>query len=92
MRYSISNTAEFGDYKAGPRIITPDVKENMKAVLADIQSGKFASEFMQDMSAGRQINFQAMRRKAAEHPCEEVGKEIRKLYSWNDESDKLINN
>ena len=92
MRYSISNTAEFGDYKAGPRIITPEVKENMKAVLADIQSGKFASEFMQDMSAGRQINFQAMRRKASEHPSEAVGREIRKLYSWNDESDKLINN
>jgi ketol-acid reductoisomerase len=65
----------------------------MKKVLADIQDGTFASEFLQDMSpAGRQVHFQAMRQKAAEHPSEEVGEEIRKLYSWNDESGKLINN
>ncbi|MCR5668488.1 MAG: ketol-acid reductoisomerase [Lachnospiraceae bacterium] len=93
MRYSISNTAEYGDYITGPKIITEDTKEAMKKVLADIQDGTFASEFLQDMSpAGRQVHFQAMRQKAAEHPSEEVGEEIRKLYSWNDESGKLINN
>jgi ketol-acid reductoisomerase len=93
MRYSISNTAEYGDYITGPKIITDDTKEAMKKVLADIQDGTFASEFLQDMSpAGRQVHFQAMRQKAAEHPSEEVGEEIRKLYSWNDESGKLINN
>lgn len=93
MRYSISNTAEYGDYITGPKIITDETKEAMKKVLADIQDGTFASEFLQDMSpAGRQVHFQAMRQKAAEHPSEEVGEEIRKLYSWNDESGKLINN
>ena len=93
MRYSISNTAEYGDYITGPKIITEDTKEAMKKVLADIQDGTFASEFLQDMSpAGRQVHFQAMRQKAAEHPSEKVGEEIRKLYSWNDESGKLINN
>ena len=92
MRYSISNTAEYGDYVSGPRIIGPEVKEAMKGVLDDIQSGKFASEFMQDMSSGRKIHFNSMRRKAAEHPSEKVGEEIRKLYSWNNEDDKLINN
>ena len=93
MRYSISNTAEYGDYITGPKIITEDTKKAMKQVLADIQDGTFASEFLQDMSpAGRQVHFQAMRQKAAEHPSEEVGAEIRKLYSWNNENDKLINN
>ena len=91
MRYSISNTAEYGDYVTGPKIITEDTKKAMKAVLADIQDGTFATEFIQDMKNG-QIHFQAMRRKAAEHPSEIVGKEIRKLYSWNNESEKLINN
>ncbi len=92
MRYSISNTAEYGDYVAGPRVITEETKNNMRAVLADIQSGAFASEFLQDMSAGRQVHFQAMRKQAAAHPSEKVGAEIRKLYSWNNEGDKLINN
>ncbi|MCR4842870.1 MAG: ketol-acid reductoisomerase [Eubacterium sp.] len=91
MRYSISNTAEFGDYVTGPKIITEDTKKAMKQVLADIQNGKFASEFLQDMSSGRQVNFKAMRKKAAEHPAEVVGEEVRKLYSWSNE-DKLINN
>ena len=91
MRYSISNTAEYGDYVTGPKIVTPAVKEAMKKVLSDIQDGTFASEFIQDMNNG-QIHFQAMKKKAAAHPSEKVGKEIRKLYSWNNESDKLINN
>ena len=91
MRYSISNTAEYGDYVTGPKIVTPAVKQAMKDVLKDIQDGTFASEFIQDMKAGG-IHFQAMRKKAAAHPSEEVGKQIRALYSWNNESDKLINN
>ncbi|MDD5940797.1 MAG: ketol-acid reductoisomerase [Lachnospiraceae bacterium] len=91
MRYSISNTAEYGDYVTGPKIITEDTKKAMKKVLSDIQDGTFASEFIQDMANG-QIHFQAMRAKAAAHPSEKVGAEIRKLYSWNNESDKLINN
>ncbi|SDZ78060.1 ketol-acid reductoisomerase [Lachnospiraceae bacterium NK3A20] len=91
MRYSISNTAEFGDYVTGPKIITDETKQAMKKVLSDIQDGTFASMFIQDMKAGG-IQFQAMKKKAAAHPSEAVGAEIRKLYSWNDESDKLINN
>ena len=92
MRYSISNTAEYGDYITGPKIITEDTKKAMKKILSDIQDGSFAKEFLLDMSdAGAQVHFNAMRKRAAEHPSEIVGKEIRKLYSWSDE-DKLINN
>ena len=92
MRYSISNTAEYGDYITGPKIITEDTKKAMKKILSDIQDGTFAKEFLLDMSpAGRQVHFKAMRKKAAEHPAEKVGEEIRKLYSWSNE-DKLINN
>ena len=93
MRYSISNTAEYGDYITGPKIITEDTKKAMKKILSDIQDGTFAKDFLLDMSpAGRQVHFKAMRKLAAEHPAEEVGKEVRKLYSWNNEEDKLINN
>ena len=93
MRYSISNTAEYGDYITGPKIITEDTKKAMKKILTDIQDGTFAKEFLLDMSpAGRQVHFKAMRKLASEHPSEKVGEEIRKLYSWNDESGKLINN
>ena len=93
MRYSISNTAEYGDYVTGPKIITEDTKKAMKKVLADIQDGSFAKEFLLDMSeAGNQVHFKAMRKLHAEHPSEAVGAEIRKLYSWNSEDDKLINN
>jgi ketol-acid reductoisomerase len=92
MRYSISNTAEYGDYITGPKIITEDTKKAMKKVLSDIQDGTFAKEFLLDMSeAGGQVHFKAMRKLAAEHPSEVVGADIRKLYSWSDE-DKLINN
>jgi ketol-acid reductoisomerase len=93
MRYSISNTAEYGDYITGPKIITEDTKKAMKQVLADIQDGTFAKDFLLDMSdASHQVHFNALRRKAAEHPAEKIGAEIRKLYSWNNEQDKLINN
>ena len=93
MRYSISNTAEYGDYVTGPKIVTAETKKAMKQILSDIQDGTFAKEFLLDMSpAGRQVHFKAMRKLASEHPSEKVGEEIRKLYSWNDESDKLINN
>ena len=92
MRYSISNTAEYGDYITGPKIVTEDTKKAMKQILSDIQDGTFAKDFLLDMSdAGKQVHFKAMRKKAAEHPSEKVGEEIRKLYSWNGE-DKLINN
>ncbi|MBQ9611834.1 MAG: ketol-acid reductoisomerase [Lachnospiraceae bacterium] len=93
MRYSISNTAEYGDYVTGPKLITAETKQTMKKILADIQDGTFAKDFLLDMSsASGQVHFQALRRKAAEHPSEQIGKEIRKLYSWNNENDKLINN
>ena len=92
MRYSISNTAEYGDYVTGPKIITEDTKKAMKKILSDIQDGTFAKEFLLDMSdAGAQVHFKAMRKLAKEHSCEKVGADIRKPYSWSDE-DKLINN
>ena len=93
MRYSISNTAEYGDYVTGPKLITEETKKTMKKILKDIQDGSFAKEFLLDMSAaGGQAHFKAMRKLASEHQSEKVGEEIRKLYSWNDESGKLINN
>ncbi|MBQ3662394.1 MAG: ketol-acid reductoisomerase [Firmicutes bacterium] len=92
MRYSVSNTAEYGDYTRGPVIIGPEVKQNMKKILKDIQDGSFAKEFLLEMSeAGGQVHFNALRKLAAEHPCEVVGKEVRAMYSWSDE-DKLVNN
>ena len=92
MRYSISNTAEYGDYITGPKIITDDTKKAMKKILSDIQDGTFAKDFLLDMSdAGSQVHFNAMRKIASEHPSEVVGKDIRKLYSWADE-EKFINN
>lgn len=93
MRYSISNTAEYGDYITGPKIITEDTKKAMKKVLSDIQDGTFAKDFLVDMSdAGGQAHFRALRKLASEHSSEKVGEEIRKLYSWNNEEDKLVNN
>ena len=91
MRYSISNTAEYGDYITGPKIITEDTRKAMKKVLSDIQDGTFAKDFLLEMSAGGQAHFRAMKKLASEHPAEKVGKEIRKLYSWSD-ANKLINN
>ncbi len=92
MRYSISNTAEYGDYITGPKIITEETKKAMKKILKDIQDGTFAKDFLLDMSeGGAQVHFNAMRKIASEHPSEVVGKDIRKLYSWADE-EKFINN
>jgi ketol-acid reductoisomerase len=81
MRYSISNTAEYGDYKTGPRLVTDDTKREMKRVLEDIQSGRFVRDFMLENQAG-QPSFKAMRRRSAEHPIEKVGKKLRELMPW----------
>lgn len=91
MRYSVSNTAEYGDYITGSKIITEDTKKAMKQVLSDIQDGTFAKDFLLEMSAGGQVHFNALRKLASEHQAEVVGSEVRKLYSWNNE-DKLIDN
>ncbi len=82
MRYSISNTAEYGDYRTGKRLITADTRKEMKKVLSEIQDGTFASEFMQEFSSGRRIKFLATRRVESEHLLEKVGKELRKMMSW----------
>ena len=84
MRYSISNTAEYGDYRTGKRLITADTRKEMKQVLTEIQDGTFASEFMQEFSdkGGRKAKFLASRRIQAEHPLEKVGAELRKMMSW----------
>ncbi len=86
-RWSVSDTAEYGDYVSGPRVIDPHVKENMKAVLGDIQSGAFAERFIADQDAGAP-EFQALRAKAEGHPIEPVGRELRKLFSWAPSVDK----
>lgn len=90
MRYSISNTAEYGDYITGPKIITEDTKNAMRKVLADIQSGAFAKEWLLESKVGMP-HFLAMRRMQAEHPVEKVGEELRSLMSWKD-TKKLIDN
>jgi len=82
MRYSISNTAEYGDYRTGKRLITDETRKEMKKVLSEIQDGTFASEFMQEFSAGRKARFLATRRKESEHLLEKVGKELRGMMSW----------
>ncbi len=90
MRYSISNTAEYGDYITGPKIITEEAKKAMKKVLTDIQDGTFAKDWLTE-NAVNAPHFNAMRRRAAQHPSEVVGAELRKLYSWNNEN-KLLDN
>jgi ketol-acid reductoisomerase len=80
-RWSVSDTAEYGDYVSGPRVIDPSVKENMKAVLADIQSGAFAARFIADQDAGAP-EFLALREKGAAHPIEATGKKLRSLFAW----------
>ena len=90
MRYSISNTAEDGDYITGPKIVTDETKKAMKKILSDIQDGSFAKEWLLENQVGCP-HFNAMRKNEAEQPLEKVGAELRKLYSWND-TDKLINN
>ena len=90
MRYSISNTAEYGDYITGPKIITEETKKAMKQVLTDMQDGTFAKDWLTE-NAVNAPHFNAMRRRAAQHPSETVGAELRKLYSWNNEN-KLLDN
>ena len=84
MRYSISDTAEYGDYEVGPRIITEETKKEMKKVLTEIQNGTFARNWILENRVGRP-HFNAERRMHAEHQLEAVGKELRKMYSWNKE-------
>ena len=90
MRYSISNTAEYGDYITGPKIVTDETKKAMKKILSDIQDGSFAKEWLLENQVGCP-HFNAMRKNEAEQPLEKVGAELRKLYSWND-GGKLIDN
>jgi len=85
-RWSCSDTAEFGDYVSGPRVIDPHVKENMKGVLADIQDGSFAKRFIDDQDAGAP-EFKAFREKGAQHPIEATGKQLRSLMSWLKDND-----
>ncbi|WP_066382665.1 ketol-acid reductoisomerase [Anabaena sp. CA = ATCC 33047] len=81
MRDSISNTAEYGDYTRGPRVVNAQTKAEMKKILSEIQSGQFAREFVLENQAGKP-GFTAMRRQEAEHPIEEVGKDLRAMFSW----------
>ena len=81
MRDSISNTAEYGDYTRGPRVVTPETKAEMGRILREIQSGQFAREFVLENQSGKP-GFTAMRRQEAEHPIEEVGKDLRAMFSW----------
>ena len=82
MRYSISDTAEYGDYRTGTRIITEDTRKEMKKVLKEIQDGTFASEFIQEFNAGGKARFLASRRMEAEHLLCKVGAELRAMMSW----------
>ena len=81
MRYSVSDTAEYGDYTRGPRVVTDQTKAEMKKILGEIQSGQFAREFVLENMANR-AGFLAMRRRDADHPIEEVGKRLRSMMSW----------
>lgn len=84
MSYSISNTAEYGDYRTRSRLITEDTRKEMRQILKEIQDGTFASEFLAEMNpnGGRKTHFLAMRRMAAEHPIEKVGAQLRSMMSW----------
>jgi ketol-acid reductoisomerase len=81
MNYSISNTAEYGEYVTGPRLINSETKKEMKRILDDIQSGKFTRDWMLENKVN-QTSFKATRRKVANHPIEEVGKELRAMMPW----------
>ena len=85
-RWSVSDTAEYGDYVSGPRVIDPSVKENMKAVLADIQNGSFAQRFIDDQDAGAP-EFKALRARGEQHQIEDVGRELRGMMSWVEKTD-----
>ena len=84
-RWSISDTAEYGDYVSGPRVVTDQTKADMKAILADIQSGAFAKRFIDDQDNGAE-EFKKLRAEEAEHPIEKVGKDLRKMFSWSAQS------
>jgi ketol-acid reductoisomerase len=86
-RWSVSDTAEYGDYISGPRVIGPEVKERMRDVLTDIQDGTFANRFVADQDAGAP-EFLALRAKGEAHPIEAVGRGLRKLFSWIKNSDE----
>jgi len=81
MRYSISNTAEYGDYSRGPRLITDETKKEMKKILSEIQSGQFTKEWMEEHRTG-QTKFKALRKKHSEHSIEQVGEKLRTLMPW----------
>src|SRR5438445_5253221 len=81
MNYSISNTAEYGEYVSGPRVVSPETKAEMKRILDDIQSGRFVRDFMQENAVGAP-NFKATRRRGAEHQIEEVGARLRAMMPW----------
>jgi ketol-acid reductoisomerase len=81
MRYSVSDTAEFGDYTRGPRIVSDETKAEMRKILAEIQSGQFAREWVLENQANR-ASFLAMRKRDADHQIEEVGKRLRAMMSW----------
>ncbi|MBQ4123685.1 ketol-acid reductoisomerase [bacterium] len=85
MRYSISDTAEYGDYEIGKRIITEETKKEMKKVLAEIQDGTFAAKWITENKAAGRAHFLATRKVKSEHQLETIGKELRKMYSWNEE-------
>ncbi len=85
-RWSVSDTAEYGDYVSGPRVIDAHVKENMKAVLSDIQDGTFARRFIADQDAGAP-EFNALRTEGQNHPIEAIGRDLRKLFAWVKPSD-----
>lgn len=85
MRYSISNTAEYGDYTRGRRVVTDETKQAMKRILAEIQSGAFAREWIAENNAGQE-SFKRMREEQAAHQVEGVGRELRSQMSWIDSS------
>ncbi len=88
-RWSISDTAEFGDYVSGPRVIDERVKESMQGVLADIQSGAFAKRFIDDQDNGAE-EFLALRAKEEQHPIEVTGKELRSLFAWKQQDEDYV--
>ncbi len=88
-RWSVSDTAEYGDYVSGPRVVDPRVKENMKAVLADVQSGAFAKRFIEDQDNGGK-EFLELRAKGEQHPIETTGRELRKLFAWSQTDEDYV--
>ncbi len=88
-RWSVSDTAEYGDYVSGPRVIDERVKENMKAVLGDIQNGAFAKRFIEDQDNGA-TEFQALREKGAQHPIEATGRDLRALFAWKQQDTDYV--